>query len=130
MALSIQITNERINPLLNRKELHLIISHPNGNPVKSEVVDQLAYLYRTDKAHILVERCQTEKGMQQSTAWAKIYKDTGSLERTERLHVLVKKTGLKVKKTPRKVRKVNRKKKVKMFGSLKRNLKKEERKNK
>ncbi|KAM0677790.1 eukaryotic ribosomal protein eS24-like protein [Binucleata daphniae] len=131
MAFAIEIKKLKENKLLNRKEMDLILTHTrDSTPKKEDVIAKLAALYQSTPKNIIITDVKGKFGSHISTGKAKVYNNFEQLETVERTFQVVRKTGVKVKKVVRRMRKDIRKKKSKMFGSLRRNKKKQEKKEK
>ncbi|KAM0673106.1 ribosomal 40S subunit protein S24B [Gurleya vavrai] len=131
MALSIEIKKLKENKLLLRKEMDLILKHPKeSTPKKEEIAAKIAALHQSSAKNVVIYDIQGHFGSHVSTGKAKVYASFEQLESVERAFVVTRKTGVKVKKVVRRMRKDARKKKAKMFGSLRRNKKKAEKKEK
>lgn len=130
MSFTIELTNHIENNLLNRKELTFELSHSRSAiPNKQEVAAKLASLNQTNVKNVVVYGITCGFGSNKSIGKAKVYKTFEQLDLIERDFVVERLTGeKKKKKIGRKVRKVMRKKKALMFGSLRRNMKKQKRK--
>lgn len=129
MSFSIEILQMKDNKLLNRKELLLNLTHPkDATPKKDDIANKLATLHQASAKNIVVYNLTGRFGSHATKAMAKIYPSFQQLETVERTFIVTRKTGVKPKKIVRRMRKDARKKKEKMFGSLKRNIKKAEKK--
>lgn len=92
--------------------------------------DKIAELYQTDVKNIVIAGLRNRYGTHRTTLKAKIYSGLDVLCSIEKRNVVAKLTGKEFKIVPRRVRKDERKKRYKIFGTIKRNMKKAERKNK
>lgn len=121
----------RDNKLLSRRELDVVAYHP-GMPIPSqeEIRAKISELYQTNKKNIVVGNFKNRYGTHRTTLKAKIYSSVEALSNTEKKHIVAKLTGKEFQITPRRVRKDERKKRYKIFGTLKRAMKKAEKKNK
>lgn len=129
MSITISLTSIKENKLLNRKELEMILSHPKlATPNKKEVTKQLASLHKANTKNVVIYDIVPRFGAHTSKAKAKIYSNENDLKTAERQFVVTRLTGEKPKKVVRRMRKDARKKKAKMFGSLRRNVRKAEKK--
>ncbi|TBU03062.1 ribosomal protein S24 [Hamiltosporidium tvaerminnensis] len=133
-SFTLTITHTIPNPLLSRQLIKVKLAHPNSStPKKDEITKKLAYLFQTDPSLVIVRNCRTAFGLHETTAEAKIYEEISTLNSTEHSYVIARKTGVVADKVPRRLRKDTRKKKYKMFGSLRRNMRvaaKKEKRNK
>jgi ribosomal protein S24E len=70
------ILEEKENQLLGRKELRLELKHPTAaTPAKQELVKELATKYSVPEEHVVIDFIFTKKGLQESVAKVKIYKE-------------------------------------------------------
>lgn len=130
MNLELEVESIRDNKLLSRKELRMVVHHPGaGIPDKESLRDKISELYQTNKKNIVVANLKNRYGTYRTTLNARIYPNTDALTSTEKKSVVARLTGEEIKKTPRRIRKDERKKRYKMFGTLRRNMRKAERKN-
>lgn len=117
--------------MLGRRELELSINHAGkATPAKAEVQAKIAELYQTRKDGILVFDMCNQQGTNTSISKCRIYGSLDDLKKIELPYAIRRITGEVKGGKPRRARKDERKKKAKMFGSLKRNMKKAEKKNK
>lgn len=129
--MELEISGLKENKLLSRKELDVVAYHP-GMPIPSreEITDKISELYQTSKKNIVVGNLKNRYGTHRTTLRAKIYSNAEVLSSVEKKHVVAKITGKELQITPRRVRKDERKKRYKIFGTIKRAMKKAEKKNK
>ncbi|KAG0416906.1 30S ribosomal protein S24e [Dictyocoela roeselum] len=128
--LEIQILNIKENKLMERKEIELKATHlQSSTPTKEEMRAKLSPLLKANPQNIIVCDCKTRFGTNITTAKAKVYDSLDQLKKIEHFHVVTKITGEKKTKANRRARKDARKKKVAMWGTLKRNMKKAEKRN-
>lgn len=74
--MQIDTIDEKENILLNRKELKLVLKHPQAaTPRKQELLKELAGKYAVPEEHIVIDFIFTRKGLQESEARVKIYKE-------------------------------------------------------
>jgi len=132
MAINIKVVKSISNALLNRKEVELSITHPNqATPDKKVITSELSSNYSVPENQICVFDVITGFGSHHSNATAHLYtKSADDLRMIERKHIVARKTGETIEKIPRRTRKDTRIKKYKMFGTLKRNMKKAARRTK
>lgn len=129
MSVSVKIVDSTENKLLNRREFNLILTHTRSStPSKSEIIQKMATLNHVKPANVIVYDMAGRFGSHETKAKCKIYSNFEQLQRIENDYVVARITGEKKKKVVRRMRKDARKKKAKMFGSIRRNVKKAERK--
>lgn len=74
--MELEIKEEKENPLLGRKELKIEIKHTGAStPPKQELVKQLASKYSVPEDQVLINYIFTKKGIGESFAKVKIYKE-------------------------------------------------------
>lgn len=130
MSFTIELTHVKENDLLSRKELQYELNHTRAAiPNKNEVASKIASLNQTNVKNVVVYGITSGFGSHHSVGKAKVYRNFEQLDLVERDFVVERLTGEKKKrKLGRKVRKVMRKKKALMFGSMKRNMNKQKKK--
>lgn len=129
MAFQLKVIKSTSNPLLNRKELQLEITHTNqSSPDKKTVTSELSSNYSIAAQQIYVYDMCTKQGLHKTMASASLYNTFEDLKKIERAFVVTRITGEKETKVPRRQKKDARIKKYKKFGTLKRNMKKAARK--
>jgi ribosomal protein S24E len=71
-----KILEEKENQLLGRKELRLELKHQSAStPKKQDLVKELAAKYSVPEEHVVIDFIFTKKGLAESSAKAKIYKE-------------------------------------------------------
>ncbi|KAM0672797.1 hypothetical protein OCOL_000063 [Ordospora colligata] len=117
----------RDNKLLSRKELEVVAHHPGmACPSKEEVRDKISELYQTNKKNIVIAGMNNRYGTHRSMMNARIYASADMLTQIEKKNIVAKMTRTEIKIKARRVRKDERKKSYKMFGTLRRNTRKAE----
>jgi len=109
------------NRLLARRQFIVDVLHPSRpNVPKSELAEQLAALYKTDKARVVSFGFRTQFGGGRSTGFALIYDDEDSQKKFEPKYRLVR-SGLAQKKDrpTRKLRKERKNRAKKLRGTKK-----------
>ncbi|RVD92231.1 40S ribosomal S24 [Tubulinosema ratisbonensis] len=113
-----EITSVKENPLLNRKELTVSVTHEQkGTPSQKVITSVLSNLFKTKESNIIVKNIVTRFGSHSSKCNVRVYDDPEVMEKLESK----RKKGLS-----RRARKTERKQKAKMFGTLRRHVKKQE----
>ncbi len=127
MSIQLKVTKMFNNSLLNRKEVDLFVYHPNkSTPEKSLVCKELSENYSIPKEQIYVFGMSTGYGSNDTVLKAHMYGSMESLKEVARDFVIRRLNG-EVKEGPnRRMRKDARKKKAKMFGTLRRKMRKQE----
>lgn len=79
--MEMNIVQESDNMLLKRKEVVLEIKHENATtPAKAEIISAVAAKYSVDPEHVFVDYILTRKGVNESVAKVKIYKEKPKAE--------------------------------------------------
>lgn len=127
----LEIIAQKTNELLSRKELNLKIHHEESSvPPKNTVVEKLSKLFQTKSDNIVVYDIANCPGTHISIGKVNIYSNVDDLKKVEKQYMITRKTGEVKTRKPRRTRKDERKKNYKRFGTVKRAMKKAERKNK
>lgn len=125
MAFQLKVVRSNTNQLLNRKEIQLEITHSNqGTPSKEIITTELSSNYSLPAKQIYVYGMDTKPGLHKTVALANMYNSFDDLKKIEREFVVARITGERPAKIPRRQKKDARIKRYKMFGTLKRNMKK------
>ena len=69
-----EIISEKNNPLLRRKELKLMLSHPGAkSPTRAGVREHVASKLSAKKDRIIVDNMESQFGKNETLAYVKIY---------------------------------------------------------
>lgn len=83
--MELEVLEERENTLLKRRDLKINIRHPQSStPKKQDLIKELAARYSVPEQHVFVDYIFTKKGLQESTAKAKIYEEVPKIKIKER----------------------------------------------
>lgn len=131
MAAQLKVINSFTNKLFDRKEVELTITHnKQATPTKEVIRKELSTNYSIPANQIYVFDLKTRFGSFVTVAKAHMYTNESIMREVVLPYVLRKVTGEEVTKVPRRQRKDARKKKGKIFGTMKRNISKAEKRNK
>ncbi|KAF9763342.1 30S ribosomal protein S24e [Nosema granulosis] len=131
MSCEIEVLSNRKNELLNRNELELAISHERSSvPTKKEIATQISKIFSTKGDSIVVYDITSKAGTHQSVGKVNVYSSVEAMKKVEKDYMVVRKTGETKIKKPRRARKDERKKLYKRFGTVRRAVRKAERKDK
>ncbi|ORD93786.1 RS24B [Enterospora canceri] len=131
MAIQLKVQKSFTNSLFSRKEIDLTIKHSKqATPNKNEIKKELSTNYSIPVEQIHVFDMTTGFGLHSTEAKAHLYSNAELMKKVVLDYVLRKLTGEEKTKVLRKQRKEARKKKAKIFGTMKRNMKKIEKRNK
>ena len=91
MSINIEITEEKKNPLIDRKELTFRIDHFGaGTPNRIEVKKKIAAIQGSDEKLTIIKHLDTHFGASHTLGKAFIYDNTKDLEYFEPFHVQVR----------------------------------------
>ncbi|KCZ80014.1 hypothetical protein H312_02605, partial [Anncaliia algerae PRA339] len=104
--------------LLNRKELNVLVTHEQKpSPSKKAVIAILSNLFKTKDSNIVVKTISTRYGSNETKCDVRIYESPETMKKLEE----------RVKRSlNRRARKAAKKQKAKIFGTLRRHVKKQE----
>lgn len=91
--MNLEIIQERKNPLLNRRELDLLIHYESSTPKRDDVRKTLSEKYGIEIERIVIEKMESLFGTNKARAHVHIYDAIEDAKRFERRHVL-KRHGL------------------------------------
>ena len=98
IAMEIEIQSKKNNLLLNRIEVHFIVSHDKeGTPRRENVREGLAGKLNVGKDTIVVDHMRSSFGTQRTVGYAKVYTSPEKLKTSERTYILAR-HGLAEKK--------------------------------
>lgn len=117
---TVRVSKFMTNPLLQRKQMAVMLIHPGmGNVSREQVCQMLAKKYKVDAAVISVFGLKCLFGGGKTTGYALIYDNLESMHKFEAKHRLVRKGLLSVTKSSRKQRKVKKNKAKRVKGTKK-----------
>lgn len=91
--MDIEFINEKENPLLDRTEYDIRVTHEEGTPKFGEMRSKVAALKDLDNDKFVIQGVKALYGMSASVGELRVYKDSAKMAATERSYVL-KKNGL------------------------------------
>ena len=91
--MNIEVIEDRVNPLLSRREVEAIIIYESGTPKREEVREEVAKKYNVEKERVIVEKMESLFGAKKARAHIHIYDSIEYAKKYERKHIL-KKHGL------------------------------------
>lgn len=97
--MEVTILEEKENPLLDRKDLKVKITHDAATPKILEVREKLAAMLGVDKETLILDSFKSKFGARESIGFAKVYKTKERALQVEPRHRLEK--NLLVEKTKR-----------------------------
>lgn len=112
--MNVEIKEEKDNPFFERKELRLLIKHPKlATPSKAELIKELAAEQKCDADCILIDFILTKKGLNESEAKVKIYKNKAKIPKTKVVEKKVEEKPKEEKKSEEAKAEVGEEKKLK-----------------
>ncbi len=97
--MEIEITEERENRLLNRKEVFFRLKHgeesgkKGASPSREETRDALIKKLRCGPKLLVINEMRTEFGKRETAGYAKVYESEDRLREIEREHILIRNFG-------------------------------------
>jgi len=87
--MEIEIQSKKNNQLLNRTEVHFIVSHKGeGTPNREIVRSELAEKLNVKKENVMVNYMTSDFGIQRTSGYAKVYTSVEKVKTGERKHIL------------------------------------------
>jgi len=86
--MKIEIAQDKANPLLNRRELDVVISYESGTPKREEVREELSRMLGAEKERIIIEKMESIFGLNKARAHVHVYDAAEHAKRYERRHIL------------------------------------------
>ena len=91
--MNLEVIQDRKNPLLNRRELDIIIAYESGTPKRDEVREEISKKFEVEKDRIIIEKMESLFGANKAKAHVHIYDTVEHAKKYERRHIL-KRHGL------------------------------------
>jgi len=86
--MNLEIIQDRRNPLLNRRELDIIIIYESGTPKRDEVREEISKKLEVEKDRIIIEKMESLFGANKAKAHVHVYDTPEHAKRYERRHIL------------------------------------------
>ena len=86
--MNLEVIQDRKNPLLNRRELDIIIAYESGTPKRDEVREEISKKFGVEKDRIIIEKMESLFGANKAKAHVHIYDTAEHAKRYERKHIL------------------------------------------
>jgi len=86
--MEIEVTKEKENPLLERKELMIRVSYEGTTPERSEVIKKVASINNTTPEMVVIQNLEGSFGKRESTGYVKIYNSIDRLNKVELKHII------------------------------------------
>lgn len=91
--MNVEVIEDRVNPLLNRREVEAIIIYESGTPKREMVKEEVARKYNVEKERVVIEKMESLFGARKARVHIHIYDSMWYAKKYERKHIL-KKNGL------------------------------------
>ncbi|MFX0096539.1 MAG: 30S ribosomal protein S24e [Candidatus Hodarchaeota archaeon] len=89
--MKIDVTSEKMNPLLGRREVYFEISHSKkGSPMRLDIREELASKYKVDQDFVFIRKLMPVAGKQRIKGIARIYDDKDRAVLTEAKHIIIR----------------------------------------
>ena len=86
--MDIEITNEKENHLLDRKEITFNILHTDATPSRSVVKNKIVALLNSQYELVIIDKLATQYGTQNTIGYAKVYSDAKRAKEVENKYIL------------------------------------------
>ena len=86
--MNLEVIQDRKNPLLNRRELDIIIAYESGTPKRDEVREEISKKFGVEKDRIIIEKMESLFGANKAKAHVHIYDTVEHAKKYERRHIL------------------------------------------
>lgn len=86
--MDIQIIKDKNNVLLNRRELDFTVKYEGPTPSRSDIRNKLAAMLNAPLELLVIQKVDTEYGMQESRGYAKLYAEEARMKEIEHEYVL------------------------------------------
>ena len=86
--MNLEVIQDRKNPLLNRRELDIIIAYESGTPKRDEVREEISKKLGVEKDRIIIEKMESLFGANKAKAHVHIYDTVEHAKKYERRHIL------------------------------------------
>ncbi len=88
--MNLEIIGDRMNSLLNRREIEAVVIYESRTPTREEVREEVARKYNMEKERIIVEKMESLFGAKKARAHIHIYSSAEYAKKYERKHILRK----------------------------------------
>jgi len=90
LTMEINVIEDKVNPLLKRREIRFRIDHDLGTPSRKSVVERIAATMDSKVGLVVVDNMSTEFGKRQTIGYAKIYETEERLREVENPHIVAR----------------------------------------
>ena len=84
----LQITNDRRNELLKRRELSFTLGYTGSSPSRSEVMGKICAILNLDEKKVVLDSVKTRFGERKMLGIARVYDEEETLKKTERPYLM------------------------------------------
>jgi small subunit ribosomal protein S24e len=86
--MDIKILEDKNNVLLNRRELDFTVKYEGPTPSRSDIRNKLAAMLNAPFELLIIQKVDTEYGMQEARGYAKLYADEVRMKEIEHEYIL------------------------------------------
>ena len=83
-----QITSDRRNELLKRRELSFTLGYTGSTPSRSEVMGKVSAILNLDEKKVVLDSVKTRFGERKMLGIARVYDDEAMMKKTERPYLM------------------------------------------
>jgi len=88
--MEISIIEEKVNPMLKRREIRFRIDHDKATPSRKSVVERIAATMNSNMGLVVVDSLKTEFGKRETIGYAKIYETEERKKEVENPHIVAR----------------------------------------
>src|SRR4030042_3961394 len=89
--MEIEIQSKKNNPLLNRMEVHFLVTHDKeGTPRRDTIREGLATKLNVNKETVIIDHMTSNFGIQTTEGYAKVYTSPEKVKTSERTYILAR----------------------------------------
>jgi len=88
--MEIEITKEKRNELLMRRELSFILSYDGATPSRMQIAGKLAAIINTNEKMLVIDSLKTSFGKMELTGNARVYDSEETRQKTERAFLVTR----------------------------------------
>jgi small subunit ribosomal protein S24e len=87
--MNLEVIDDRMNPLLNRREIEVVVIYESGTPKREEVREEIAKRYNVERERVIIEKMESLFGAKKARAHVHIYDSVEYVKKYERKHGLL-----------------------------------------
>ena len=88
--MDVQITSDKKNELLGRRELEFTLRYEGGTPSRMQIIGKICALLNSKENQVVVGNLRTEYGKTEVLGTARIYESEEARNRVERPHLMAR----------------------------------------